>query len=694
MSRIAAAACAAALSASVAARAAAPPTVVTAEAEIVRVSVSVTDKQGRPVTDLKATDFVLTDEGQAQEITHFVPGSPAAMAQEPSAPAQATATDVPAAAAPAPARHVVLAIDDLHLSGPNLIRARSGLKAFVSSSLLPADEVAIATTSGAGVSRAFTTDRAAIMGAIDALAPNERRPNAGGRATMNQAQAEAIERGDQNALDLAVQEITEAAGLAGRTPPWAPGEAKAQARQIVAQALAVSNGALAFVEDVVRSMQPLPGRKLVVMVSDGFVLGPPSEPAAFDMRRLIDASARADVAVYPLLGRGVATEMDAAARGTAQGVLPGRNAMYARLQEMSMNQALDSIAEGTGGRFIRGTNDLASGLREILDDNATSYLIAYSPAQADTRARFHKIEVKVPGRPDLQVRARRGYLSRDPRAKDTPTETAEKRREHDIRSGLSALVPRRDVPVQMQADFVDRAPEGPQLVLSAHVDAKGVRFQRADGRYKAELEFVRVVADENGRIVAPADGKTAALDLTQATYEKTVEDGIGFQSVVPLPPGRYEVRMAVREGRTAQVGSARQWVEVPDTRGSGLTLSGVFLFASTAGKTDAAALKDVQATRRYAQNAALFYAVHAYNPSRDDTGAADVVSQAQVRKDGQLQGASPVETVAFESKETARPVRGRIDLAGMPAGHYELRVLVVDRKSGTQSERRIDFSIH
>jgi len=678
-----------------AAGAAGPPTVVSAEADLVRVSVSITDKNGRPVTDLQASDFVLTDEGHPQEITHFVPGSPpeAVPVDPASAAPTPSAAGSPEPAGVSPVRHVVLAIDDLHLSGPSLIRARAGLKTFVQSGLLPADEIAIATTSGAGVSRAFTTDRAAILTAIDALAPNERRPSAGGRATMNQAQAEAIARGDSLALDVAVQEIAEAAGLAGRTPPWAPQEAKAQADQIVAQALKVSNGALAFVEDVVRSLQPLPGRKLVVMMSDGFLLGPPSEPAAFDLRRLIDASARADVAVYPLLARGVATEVDAAARGTSQSILPGRHAMYARLQELSVNEALTSIADGTGGRFIRGTNDVAAGLGEIVADNVSSYLVAYSPSHTDARARFHRVEVRIPGRPDLQVRARRGYFSGDGRAAATATEGDEARRERDLRTGLSSLVPRREVPVQMRADFIDRPPEGAQLVLSAHVDAKDVRFLRTGGRYKAELEFVRVVADESGRIVAAADGKTAALDLTTSTYEKTVEDGIGFQSIVALPPGRYEVRMAVREGRTSQVGSARQWVEVPDTHRPGLTVSDVFLFAPAGGTAEAPTLKDVQATRRYRPNDTLYYAVHVYGPTRDASTGADVVTQAQIRKDGQLQGASPVEPVPFEGTESSRLVRARISLEGMPPGTYELRVLAVDRKAGTQAERRIDFRI-
>jgi len=240
---------------------------------------------------------------------------------------------------------------------------------------------------------------------------------------------------------------------------------------------------------------------------------------------------------------------------------------------------------------------------------------------------------------------------------------------------------------------VDRAPDGPQLVVSGHLDVQGVRFERVDGRYKAELEFVRVVADESGRVVAPADGNTAVLDLSRATYEKTIAEGIDFRSAVPLTPGRYEVRMAVREGRTSQVGSVRQWVEVPDTRKAGLALSGAFLLAAPTETPAATDLRDVQATRRYAPNSALYYAVHVYNPARDESGTADVVSQAQIRRDGQLQGVSPVELVAVDPKESSTLVRGRVALKGMPPGAYELRVLVVDRKAGAQTERRIDFSI-
>ena len=668
-------------------------TVISSETDVVRVSVFVADKNGRPVTDLRAEDFVLLDEGRPQELALFLPATSVTPSAVPAAEASPVVEPSSAPASPTSRpRHVLIVVDDLHLSGSSLVHTRPALKQLVEEQLRPEDEVALATSSGSGVIRAFTRDRAALLRAVDALQPNERRPEAGGRAQMSVAQAQAILRNDSQALSTASAEISDAAGLGGeRQLPRAASEARAQAQQIVAQALQTSNAVLSLLEDVVRSLKSLPGSKVVVFVSDGFMLGP-AEDGAFDMRRLIDASARADVAVYPLLAQGLQPSARGAdARGRTMAISPGQQDIYARVQEMGVTEAMTTIADGTGGRYIRGSSAIEDGLRAILGEQAASYVLGYSPDRG-ADGRFHKIEVKVQGRPGLTVRARRGYFARTDAGTDE-TSTAQQR-ERDIRAGLFSVVDRRDLDVRLRAAFVDRAPEGAQVVLSAHVDGAQIPFRKVGERQQAELEFVRVVADDAGRVVAPAEGKTATLDLTTANYERTLADGLAFQSVVPLRPGHYEARMLVRESRTGRLGTARQWIEIRDVGKSGLALSDLLLFAETpATATAGAALRDVSGSRRYRSGASLYYSIHVYNPARGTEAATDVVAQAQIHGQGALQGASPVEPVAFAKDAAAHALSGRIGLEGLAPGGYELRVLVVDRRAGGQAERRIDFAV-
>jgi hypothetical protein len=153
------------------------------------------------------------------------------------------------------------------------------------------------------------------------------------------------------------------------------------------------------------------------------------------------------------------------------------------------------------------------------------------------------------------------------------------------------------------------------------------------------------------------------------------------------------VRVAVREERSNRLGSASQWIEVPDLGRGTLTLSDVVLYAegTEAGDAPSRGLKDVHALRRYPRGANLYYMGYAYNPRRDDQGATDVVMQAQVWAGERPQGVSPPEPLAFEGRTAS--VSGRIALEGLPAGAYALRLLVVDRKAQATVQKRVAFTI-
>jgi len=141
---------------------------------------------------------------------------------------------------------------------------------------------------------------------------------------------------------------------------------------------------------------------------------------------------------------------------------------------------------------------------------------------------------------------------------------------------------------------------------------------------------------------------------------------------------------------------------VPDISRRSLALSDVVLYIEAAvdpgeptssASPDRAGLRDVQASRRYPRGANLYYVAYAYKARRDDTDGTDVVTQAQVWGHDRPQGASPVQSVAFEDESRPASVSGRIALEGLGPGDYELRVFVVDRKSQTTVQKRVAFTI-
>src|SRR5262249_52315216 len=417
-------------------------------------------------------------------------------------------------------------------------------------------------------------------------------------------------------------------------------EAVGMARTLLNQALEVTNKTLGTLEDVVHGLGRVSGRKLLVLVSDGFVIGHGTRDArAFDMRRIFDASARWGVAVYALDTRGVVAEPTgggAAEPAPVDIAAIAAKDNYATAGRIAFRESMSALAEGTGGFLVHGTNDLDSGLARILADSDAGYLLAYVPSRLDRDGRYRSIGVEVVGHPEYTVRARKGYFAPDDKRRTDRVAVpaggadAERRRQAEIKEAPSPPVPPprmpprtlAEVPLEMAADFVALPPDGPQLVIRAQVDLNGVPFETRSGRRQAELELVGVVYDEAGSVVGDIEGQQTDLDLGPDTYERLLREGRRFQKTLALTPGHYQVRLVAREGRSARIGTISRWVEIPDLGRAGLTLSSVFLLAdgdrgaavdpaSPANPASPAGpgLRDVQARRRFLPGQNLYYVV-------------------------------------------------------------------------------------
>ena len=713
--------------------ASAPASLPAVRSELVQLDVVVTLKDGRPLGDLAAGEFQIYEDGKPQPLSHF---AVARRATASGAPASAPAPpDEPAAAAAAPpvasgaeqGRFFVLAVDDLHTGPGSVAAARAAMARFVDEQAAAEDYVALVTTSGSlGVHQDFTRDRRALHRAIERVQSRYQPVEPGGAPYLSEYQAELIDRSDADALRLAVQEILQTEDYLGDV--GAREKAYAQARRMVFEIMARSGRTLATLESVVRALAPLPGRKTVVLLSDGFHVGlGAAENRAFDVRRIVDAATRAGVVLYSLDTRGLVAEVPGGgASFQGPGVLnaPGvRQSLDARGRE-AQRQSLNALAEDTGGFLVRDTNDLGGGFGRILRDNEVYYLLAYEPTNVARDGRFRRVEVRVPTRPGVRVRTRRGYFAPDERkAAEAGAETPQQRRERELGSALASPFPLDGVPLRMSADFIDLAPAGPQAVIRARVDVSGVPFVPSGERYEADLEIAGAVYDEEGQSVGDVSGERAQLSLTEASYRTVIADGLTVQQAVPLKPGRYQVRLAVREGTRSLLGSASQWLEVPDAQARPLTLSSVFLLAD--GGPGSGELADVQVEKGFRANQGLHYVVHVYGAGAGDA-LRGAVLQAQVFRGSQLVGVTPRHVLAAPGAQpttaasrrqpttgaaqpttgAAQPMAGaaahttaaakwseRIALQGFAAGDYELRVVVSDRTGKPAAQRRVAFHV-
>jgi VWFA-related protein len=696
---------------------AAPSTLPPVGVELVQVDVVVTDKEGRAVTGLTAADFEIREDGKAQALAYFgLEGR-----TEGAVPAPALTKPLPPptviAAPPRPApsrpstRQVVIVVDDLHIAPANLAAARAALKRFVDEQVDADDRIALVTTSGrTGFSQELTRDREDLRRALDRLSLiQQQRVQTSEVPHLTEHQAELIDRGDPEAIRLAVAEIL------FENPDLDEALARLRATQrahsMLVEVMNYSSQALRTIEAVVSALAPVPGRKLVVLCSDGFLVGlGSSETRNYDLRRIIDAATRSAVVLYALDTRGLVSEVpggDASFGGGTVITAPGLRESLQRRSVEALRDGMAALAEDTGGLLVRESNDLSAGLGRILRDRQLYYVLAYEPSNQKADGRFRKIEVRLRGRSGLRVRTRGGYYAPDEKklaeaARAAANEPPAMRRDRDLAQALSAVFPLTGIPVRMAVDHVDLPPDGPRAVVKAHVDVRGVGFEKTEDGQVAELDVAGAVFDERGEQVTEIRGETSRLKLPLENAQPFRERGLLYEKALAVGPGTYQVRLAVRESRGGLVGTATEWVQIPDRNARPLSLSSIFLKADDgqvpvqhgADGSGAALLEDVQVEKRYQRRQGLHYLVYVYRSDAAAQEAGDVVIQAQVWRGSRLMGVGPTHKVVFPEPGGPPPRQAeRIALAPMDPGEYELRLVANDRARGHQAQERVPFTI-
>ncbi len=671
--------------------------------EFVRVDVVVTDKSGQPRSGLAREDFAVFEDGQLQTLAQFeaysrrLPGTPPAT----SAPAVAAAAAVVETARPRPARYVVLAVDDLHIEFGNLARAKKALTRFVDEDMGAEDVVALVTMSGA-VSQELTRDRAVLRQTISRITP---RPRGGawlGVPYISEYQAELIERGDLDALAIAVAEIK----WERPREPNPELEARMKARAIFEESVYSARATLETLENLIRNMARLPGRKVLFLLSDGFLVGLSARGGAgYDIRSIADAGTRAGGGGYTHATRGLAAHIHSGGRRAAStrrvGISDARtySTVFAmeRQSEEAARDGINALAADTGGFLVKNKSDLHAGLKRMLDDTETYYVLAYEPTNTKRDGAFRRIEVRLPGLHDVRVRARTGYFAPGTRRALSPSGRPERTKGRPSETG-SAAPPA--IPVHLSTDFVSVDRGVSEVVVSGLVDTAALPFVRQGDRYKTALEMVGAVHDPTGAVVTTLAPQRLLLDMSEAQRERLSREGLPYQRTAVLSSGRYEVRLTVRAARVRVAGLASQRVEIPDLTSERLTLSSLFLMRAgelvSAGEPAGAESSLVlsQARRRFRRDEILHLRLYAYNPRRDAGGAASLTWQARI-----LRGGTAVVTGALEPMVVGEvqgppiPHTGRMELGSLEPGDYEIEVTVIDQNAGENATRRVGFTI-
>jgi VWFA-related protein len=618
------------------------------ETQVVQLEVTVTDKQGKVIRDLKREDFELREDGKVQDIAYFSVGTATRPARwlgstkSTNTPATTTtSTSTPAEALAG--RYIVLAIDDVHLSPSSLMQSRQALIKFVEQQVGSGDQVAVITTSGQlGMFQQFTNDRDILKRAIHRLSVQERTVTSNfdvPRITPHQA--ELIDMGDYDALELAVQDIMRqqmvgggSAGAAnagsggggggrgggagggagggssrgsGASPQGGISEreramemARGLARMIVLQNAQYTGVTLNTLRAVIRTLSALPGRKVMTFVSDGFFLNSRSANTLNELRRVIDAATRTGVVIYAIDARGLYTSpiFDASQPGYADDQVPGVRERVENSGMEALRNGPFALAHDTGGFMVMNTNDLNFGFQKVLQDTEAYYLLAFEPVESYRDGRFRKLEVRLKNHPDYKVRSSKGYFANDEKAEAKAAEKEEKERVKVEEE--RAKNPEKAAKKENTA-FNQRAWEAlgslfplrgiPVEMSVDFVDTgKGTAFALITAHLDVTaLKFEQVKGQHSATIDVlgsvfdekgkPVDSFSQRLNMNLAptTYERVLQSGLVFNRRVVLKPGFYQVRLAALRAGNKQTGSTSDWVEISDVSKKQLVLSSIFL---------------------------------------------------------------------------------------------------------------------
>ena len=555
----------------------------------VRLDVVVKDKKGRPIKDLKSTDFEVLEDGVPQKVEsfHFVTRDTILMA----AGTKDNKTPEPAGTTPIPGKRstptvTALVFDRLSPEARALAKkaglayAQEGMASGGFTGVFGIDQTLHTVQN-------FTDNPQQIKDAVELVTGTviSGYQSGAGKIRDNIERTAALEQQTSSSA-AAAQAAGAAQDSAGAAAAGAEsGQANAALKFIEMenqmldhyerlerdqQGFATINSLLA----VISPMQDLPGRKTIIFFSEGLKI-PPSVMVKFPS--VINAANRANVSIYSIDAAGLRTESGTSEAAQELKALAGvsmatqgrgsdRGASGPYLRGLERNEdllrfdprsGLGALSDQTGGFLIHDTNDLVGAVRRIDDDMNGYYFLTYVPQNKEYDGRFRRITVKV-GRSNVEVQSRQGYYAVESAGElpmldyEAPAIAAARNSKNGSKDSLllgGTLV-------------YPSGKDGLTLFLAEAPIAAFKFVPSADNKtYNTDFSIVAIARDEAGRIVQKLSHHYTLSGPLQ-DLENARKGNLLFYREAQLAAGKYQIQLVAYDAVTGAVNVSNTPLEI------------------------------------------------------------------------------------------------------------------------------------
>ena len=674
--------------------------------DVVRITTNVVQidavvaKDGKQVTDLKAEDFEIFEDKKPQKITNFSYVSNISTSSEnvvitaPNKDPNAAPIAPVVVGAGDPHRTMAIVVDDLGIAFESIGRVRNQLRKFIEQDMRPNDLVAIIRTGGeVGALQQFTTDKRLLLRAIENL-----RWNNSSRAGVSMMPPLGLDIG-------------------------APLSSNIQ------YPIMDTLNAIRFILNGLRTM---PGRKSMLILSDNLpveseVSSLPSTPIRASipgedrsesdpwptevygnnlaLQRVAELAIRASVVIYGantvgLLPTGItaADNFNVNLRPTGSQPFNTLNMRSHILQNAS--SGLDVLTRRTGGFLTKNSNNF--GIKRVAEDQNGYYLIGYRPESETFNRRFHTIKVRVK-RSGLSVRTRSGFFGMT----DEEALPIQYTARDQIALALMSPFGASDIEVHLSAVFANLPQTGSLIRSLIHFPASAITFtNEPDGWHRATLNLSCIVFGDNGGVVQQLS-ETREVRLRAESFDQIIRDGLTYQYDAPLKKhGSYQFRVAVRDAGSARIGTAREFIDVPELKKNQMVLSGITLsgYADSKGSANDAPLAFNQlsnpALRRFKSGTNLLFGYAIYNARVDkQANSPNLSTQTKIFREGKVVYEGPLKPIDVAAQKDMERLAagGGVQLGTvLEPGEYLLQIIVTDplaKEKHRTAARWIDFEI-